>query len=701
MSASRNLACFVDVVDPRVEGWAGFGAGSASPETGRIDLSLILGALRIGGVPIANDRADVDAFLGYAGAPKGFFADVSAVGSFAALSGMPAPRLTIEGDGADPLDVPLPDARKPPLAFVEGVAGIMLSDLWFATSRRLMLRLESPNKAGRPLRLLAYQQRPGPGGAVVQVADGTVGAPLQLVELDLLTPFRPILVVLMDGDAIVACDHIPFPSLARGGLHAAETRRSVRSDTLGALVTCSTALAEALLRRQATPADEFRCASILFDPQGCSGTEPMFDADLLDWLATGLGIDVVPGAPGGAVVPETSVAALLREQIVPVAAASPPGFAIALAGDAVPTLSALVETPIPDSSAEGPRPAAFLAVLGDREDETWLVSPSLRGGEPGGASPYGRYPLLIPPAGAGYALGAAAPVAILFPKQPTRIEPSLIFPVAIDHAASPEGNTVPEVPPLSVLIAATGGAEPPLALARSAAGLIGEGGELLCTIARHQPQDAMAALLQALLPGRHRLIRETYAASPARQFRRMAVEAVHDTLVLLGGDTLLYDPRTLALLCAPLADPAIATVSCTVVQAQGRETAFGAAGYFLRSIDLQGTPSLRFGTPDVRRLMPGPYTVAAVPLVAVATRRTAVRNLPAATAHSFLPAVDEIGFGLEIGRSGGAHLVLPALGVGTTRTDLREVGVGAVIPFGSDRALLDRLMDGAVGLQKL
>ncbi|MCF3932905.1 hypothetical protein L1787_05690 [Acuticoccus sp. M5D2P5] len=248
--AGASARLTIDAVrEGRADGWA------HGPEGTRL-------YLRVNGDPVASwprtvARPDVDAAVGDTRSEetreaKGFAFPLGAVAGLLALT---------------------PSGRRPNAALTFGEArhaiapgapgrtlttlGHAITDLWLADSRHLRLRTD-----GRLRRVILVQadQR-------VFRAEAVCPAREAIVTLRIADPMAPIL-LLLETDAGAEADLVPFPSLLRGGPHAAETLATAGGDE--GLPGLSTTLSARLLARthprRLAPADDWSQTQALGDP---------------------------------------------------------------------------------------------------------------------------------------------------------------------------------------------------------------------------------------------------------------------------------------------------------------------------------------------------------------------------------------------------------------------------------------------------
>jgi hypothetical protein len=689
---TRSLKFYVDEVSPSLTGWAAFDAGSADPESGSLTLSMMLGQLRLGGLARTIDRPDCDTACGYVGAPKGFRVDVNAILAFAALNGTTA-SVEAEGENAAAIRHDLDFAvERSLLPWVDGNHGMRLVDTWFASARRLVLRMEGREHDWQPS---AFQITGRGTGLPLSLPTSRFGGvALWSIEIELASAYRPILIIFSDGEGnIRSGEVIAFPSLARGGTHANETRLVGPGwEGVAALAQTSDRLAHALALRRSSP-DQWqgRCRQIMFDPGQCRGSEPLFDADLVSTITDFFGVSFFLGSAAGK-AEETTPTEIFRKILdsredheAPLAE----GVSLALPADAVPTLRALIEPLQRDPTLSPAARSVPFIVMTDQESEAWLVAAS-----------HDHQPTVI--ANADHGLLAAQPMAIRVLPRETQLKGAGLFPLASD---APERERIERsgLPaPVSVIIPSARDGSPPVELLQSLAAQRGfETGELIYSATGVPAHDSAQPILETLFPGRHKTIIHSRPHARSDEFRSVAGYASHDSLLFLGSETVLHDPLTLLILVNDRLESGHAAMSCPLLHMHGDAATFAAAGYYLSGISFRGVPTLLFDLPDTRRLMPGIHRVVAAPLAAMSIDRHVACSAGAAAPAEILASSDEIMFGaamLAKDYSNGMTTRVTAL---TRREDLRGAAVAAVFPLAPESSIVSRLIASAPGLQRL
>lgn len=213
---------------------------------------------------------------------------------------------------------------------------VRIADAWFDQASQVRIRLDS-SYVGTAI-VQAFQRNEDGEimscGSAVGISEGQ-----GLASFPLHSPYRPVSLVVTDAEGIlVDSTLIAFPSLLRGGLHHGELAGP------GSGRSCLEAGHEAsqeLLKRylaicngDALPA----ISSVMVDPTGAIGTEPLLGSDVLHWLADDLGL-VVMTAP--AKNPSEEAIAAQIETVGKGAASRQSAAQLSIPACAVPTLSAI------------------------------------------------------------------------------------------------------------------------------------------------------------------------------------------------------------------------------------------------------------------------------------------------------------------------------------------------------------------------
>ncbi len=697
----------LDRIDPTLAGWVGHARDSSVSKDTPIQLSLMLGQTRLGRVDFTLVRPDVDAHCGYEGPAKGFDVAVTAVLDFAAMTSSKASlRAEAGAETSIAIDLASAGGAQRPLEWFGSRLGHQLVDLWMNNSHRLLMRFEGMANATPIAQLQFFQHNPRSSSGPVRLSasmDGLRG-PLNVIGCDLLNPFLPLLIVALDSaEALLFADCLPFPSLVRGGAHALETRACSRGgDPNQALVDLSSQLAGYLASRKTDPAAHpATCAVLRFDCRDCAGSEALFDEDLLDALV--FGFDVAVEVVGDE--PLTPVQNGLRAQLArrDESFAGTPrrqGLTLVLRGDTVPCLSALLG-PARVVDREGPtvRSSAYVSIV-DEVGEAWLIGPPAASASATGVA-FGSAPAVLR-GGAHRELPAAlldaAPLAICRARARTRLVDNGVFPVAIDAPELSPNRAQPA--PVSAIVTPGPDGQIPVALLQSLADQHGAAQlEVVYLIEPRASRPAAERVLDALFGGRYRILPNAASIPLVVAFRRGVTRASHEHLLLLRGDTILHDPRTLGVLSRELAGEGAGSVSCGLIRQVGTRVDFACAGYFLDAIEYRGAPSLRFDAPDVRRILRASYSAVASPLSVLAIRKAVIERVPVPFSVTGRCAADEILFGMEIHKLALENVVTIDVTATTSRTDFVRNGLAAALSL--DAQVLQRFATHATGLQKL
>lgn len=700
MSHSRFIDACVDAVTPKLSGWVGFDQGSEDRAAGLIQASLLIDSTLLGLLRRDVVRTDVDEHLGYESEPKGFDLDLSAIANFVRAHD-DGPRLKLLFQGSDAQDVEhdlsLAGLGGDPGTLRAVQPGWQMRDCWLATTHRLMLRMDTPAGAAAPT-ISAFQYDPQYSRSLVRLPVSGRAGEIGIVAVDLLNPFQPVLLVLLDDrERIVGSEWMPFPSLARGGLHSAEVNAvGTRGDPFHNLLAVSQKLAYRLRAHRTGGLDgRLRCRKVVVHADDATTAEPLYDRNLISFITDFLGvqIDVTGGSPngGGALgMPKSQIAR-------PLSGKADRQATLHIAADSIPTLHALME---PLAGVAGPlRPPAYICDMPYPDRSSWLVTPPLE--------PYAhcearqllpRIELPKPLSGSSVLHG---PVAITSPLALTRMRPSVVFPIATD-APQPEkamtGKTA-----VSAIVLGQGRREAPASLLQSLAQQVRfEKGEVLYGVESDVEAEAVRPVMESLFPKRHKLVMlDVHGASRRRQFQALARNAANEHLLLLDCDAVLHDTRTVGRLTGALADPLVGTASCRLIALANGGKDSGTGGYFLRGISLRQMPSLEFDLPETRRILDHDYWVVAAPLVAMAMRKTVLTQLPDSVAADAAGGLEDLAFGLDIITAGLSNLIIGDLAATFAGSQAQHLGYPIAMPWALDISVVEQIMHRSTGLQCL
>lgn len=243
-----------------------------------------------------------------------------------------------------------------------------LSDAWFI--RDATLRVHWNGRSPVPLVIRAQQWSGSKGLAAV--GEGLIAAPTEFLDLELVTPLHPVLLVFATPEGvIVGGELLAFPSLCRGGLHYAERGAFERGGTTAAqvdLLACSRALEEAWARLVAGEETPF-LRDIRVNVNGSDGTGPLLRKDVQDWLADILAVDLVE--PNRSGTPSSRAEAYVMESLSPSERTSATNVRslaparLVLPHDCLPTLQLLVAPSSGEAGLDVVRAASFICACDD------------------------------------------------------------------------------------------------------------------------------------------------------------------------------------------------------------------------------------------------------------------------------------------------------------------------------------------------
>ncbi|GLI94516.1 glycosyltransferase [Methylocystis echinoides] len=633
-SRARDLASRPDVTKlsldefdgDRIWGWAWRSTETTLPSQ-RHPVELWCGETRLGRIARWHDRPDADAHLGAPPWPKGFSAPVGALNALCRLMGGETggfhPTLRFHENAASTL-AENPDWRSlaafRTLRAAEG-GDWRIDDLWWANSHLLKARASlQARDDGRPPTTLMRLFQPATdanGRRELALVDETpVEAHKGVYAFGLRNPFMPILLVGYDdaGD-ISFTDLLPFPSLLRGGLHAAEAA-AVQNPAggLDALRRVNDAyLAEAVGWDASAPSPAL--AEICVDLLKATGAEPVFEPQLCEWIISVFNLPVIGANVGGRIATDlgdpafVDYAEALLDHFIPTHPREG-RLRLTLPCSAVPTISALVSRRL--SVDAGKTPGSYLVVDASLTQRRFLLT--YPANLPKTIADVVAPQIALSPvsclmgtdeSATGGAMGQSQPVAILFLDLAPDAREKLLHPIPVDApVASPAAGGGPGR--ISVFIR-LGDADTDirllldsLARQRTGAAL-----EVFLIVTRAQAADAHRGPLLDAFPSSGR-IHESASLSAAAAINEAAAAASGDMFVFVDSRAILHDPRTLATISqlALLAD--VATVGCMLIKP--RNTADGApvfssAGYFPGRVDFSLAPHLALEQIECGRLL--------------------------------------------------------------------------------------------------
>jgi hypothetical protein len=621
---------------------------------------LMLGSMLLGTIRRDQPRPEMASESGEPPPPIGFDVPDFGLTAFAAITGLGDLGITVETDQDHRFKFTLDSSSQnrscAPLGLRhKGSLGFRLADAWLESSRNLSLRFEADPKTAKTVD--AYQCA---FNTLVSVAaERPIGGLASLVTFTLINPFAPVLLVFKDHDgSIDAIDFLPFPSLLRGGLHAAERLiLGGGAEDVADAAAMSAQLVAAWLQRLERPA---RCVTnILIDPSIQTGLEPVLNGDLLSWMNDGLGIGVRVGdcAPE---IPQFIAEALASYS----SSTSVSGHTLHLPADCIPTISALLR-PLPSSAAAELVSGAMGIVDWNRHGRVWSVwqPPFMNRIEGLQFSEAMQFAPALAVSGESAAAEQREirldwPLALAFREQPMRIARNNPFEIASDFGgALLRKGTRSEPRAVSVLVLCDPGSSDPLPLLES----LTRQDEIRVAdvvICRSDPDEntELTERLGQLFGERHRIVQVPATAGRLEQIVAARNYLAEQIVFVSAAATVLADPRTISTLTGMLEEPDVASVGCLVRAADEKMTAL-CAGYSFAQIDLRGMPGISFGAIDPAIWRgPSTYPVVANPLASMVTRSELLAELDADGSTAVQPETDDLLFGIQLIKRGGINL---------------------------------------------
>ncbi|GJD50626.1 hypothetical protein OPKNFCMD_3369 [Methylobacterium crusticola] len=651
--------------DDWLKGWAvSDGDRAGAPDS----ILLRAGAVVLGQVRRTVARADVDAAYGAPGVVKGFLAPVGALLLLARLvRDAPAPVLAFADREAPLLALPgaLSDAARARALRLcdEEAAPLRVTDLWYATTHLLKLRLEGAIEA--PLSLRCYQPRPaGAEPAGLDLVGDLVLSPagLTVAEVPLRDPYAPLLIVVLDAeDALLQVDLLPFPSLCRGGAHAAELAARSRSRHPIADLQL---LSDALLWEHAGwhEAEPRAVGRIAVDLRGATGHETILRPAFRAWLSAVFDLSLEVPAPEGAAPAE---AALHADVAARLAAGRPGGasgaLVLTLPARAIPTIAALASRRLGAAIAGGARLGPFLTV--DPESGRPGAFVSLPALDPAALPAAWACPVLLSRPGAAEAPAGPAAVAealAILPGAPgAPADDRRLYPTAPDAPLPLPGLAALEGQGISVVVPVHNGLArlDRLLLSLAAQSCAGDV-EVILVDSRSHPHlpPQIRALAESRFPDRARLARYDRPHNQSAEYNLGASLAEGRYLLFAEPSLVLHDRRTLAALRGLAALDRVASAACLLLATPAGpsgELAFRSGGYFPSRIDFLGAPFLSLAEADCEAALPlATYPVVANSAALCMVAAETFRHLGGFDARACPNHGHDVAYGLRAGAAG-------------------------------------------------
>ena len=183
------------------------------------------------------------------------------------------------------------------------------------------------------------------------VGEALVSSDLDVLDARLVDELASVMFVFASPDGIISDVRlVAFPALFRGGLHYAESLVLARGQSRFDLEAVDRRLLDQLLalRGGAVPA---LISSIDVDLKDSDGTHPLFQGAYQSWVNRRFGVAIAPALPA----PQDESGRYLAECLKGQTPARPPAGSLRLAGNMVPSISALVaaEAPVGTSQKRG------------------------------------------------------------------------------------------------------------------------------------------------------------------------------------------------------------------------------------------------------------------------------------------------------------------------------------------------------------
>ena len=655
-------------------------------------LAVMAGALEIARAP---EAASLDRFAAPLAAYCRLFSPDRAVSNLFAFEGAPEMAERASADFASHLG-----RSADPGAQALQNGSVQIANAWFTDEFGLRAILSDIEEGGAQNTVLrAYQAAPdAPENLHLIGGLPLAGQSLGMFDLALINPLMPVLFELADENGLtLEMGLLPFPSLLRGGIHAAERAAlQLEPDPMAEVWRLSRALLSELCPAAGTDAP-LSITAIRIATTDATGAERGLSEAFRGWLGAMFDLvpapleDTAPTGPGARHVFDMLSAA------DPVARDSG-GLVLELPASAVPTLGALVSRrlALPDGQDLAAGPFLVADVVSCRPQ--WSVALPLSETDMGSDAPR----LRSQQAGTSGATERAFAGAIrhnwLAPLHlAIRFAAALpIKDIQTVLATAPDVVAVahPEVQDVSLALQVTDLAQSERFLTSLASQRASRVTEIVLFHPPESDQSALQQMVQGVFPGISVQMR------PGTPDPDQIAGCVDGEAILLAQDSvILYDPRTLSAVSKVFAaDPEAASVSCVLlheaVQKGRGKVQVASAGIFPGQMSFLTAPRLGIVEPDCLAALPNAtYPVLANNFRFCLIRRSAITDTK--TARAALPrggAAADLKFGLDAFVAGYRNLCISHVRAGTTapasrRDEIDPFGLACVLPASWDDLL--------------
>jgi len=698
-----------DATPLKLSGWAA--PADAADADSALSLSLMAGSVKLGALRRDRKRADVDEFLDYEGPPSGFAIDDFGLAAFAEITGFTDFAIELRQNNGSSARYALmigesAEAAAEPLGCRHGIRkSVRLADLWLDSNRKLTLRFEGAEGAAR--RIDAYQCIPGGEPMLIRLGpERRVGGAISTATFALMNAFFPVLLLFSGEDeALDAIDLLPFPSLLRGGRHAAERLIDGRG---GDDVSDTANVSAELLRllRDRPSKQGHHVSTVEIDSSVTTGIEASVDEDMLAWLGDSLGLHLRFASSGRSGIPK-----FIAERVAAHSKRAKAGHKLQLPADAIPTIASLVNA-YPAHAAGQTVCGSFAVIDWNRHGSIWSVwqppvADWLDGLQLGEAA---RFAPMLTLAGAEgeeqpeKPLAPGWPLALVFRQQPTRVMGSMPFETSVDLSLPLLRNgALPTPAPLGAIILFDDRNDSPVPLLESLARQesVGPLHVTLCWPAGRDSSSA-ADVLQSLFADRHRRLPQPPRSSALEQLIAARKFINTPQLLVLQADTILPDPRTVATLLPMLAPEQVLSVGCLLRSSDDKARAPIGAGYSLSGLDLRGTPALSFEPIDPAVLrQPATYAVVANSMAAMLVKSAVLEALESSGSVPSRRASDELMMGVHAIEEGGINLCTTIVSAYSGKGGMRGGMRSASVPYRLSPKTIAAIAEAATFVQRI